>query len=103
MQQTVFKRQFPVLLDAVKAENVQHHEEKTQPIKNIVIEKIQKKIASNLNFKKYRLIFEKKSLQGVLISSLPNQWQSGNAQNWKTGGARFPGRVCRPSLPWSLP
>ena len=28
----------------------------------------------------------------------PHQWHSGNAQNWKTGGARFkPGRACRPS------
>ena len=22
-------------------------------------------------------------------TSTPNQWQSGNARNWKTGGARF--------------
>ena len=44
MQQIVFKRKFSVLLDAVKTENVQHLEEKIQPIKNIVIEKIQKKL-----------------------------------------------------------
>ena len=44
MQQIVFKRKFSVLFDAVKTENVQHLEEKIQPFKNIVIEKIQKKL-----------------------------------------------------------
>ena len=59
MQQTLFKRKFSVLLNAVKTENVQHLQAKIQPIKNIVIKKIQKKkIASNLNFKKTSLIFE---------------------------------------------
>ena len=43
MQQIVFKRQFSVLLDAVKIENVQHLEEMIQPIKKIVSEKIQEK------------------------------------------------------------
>ena len=54
MQQIVFQRKFSGLLDAVKTEILQHLEEMIQPIKNIVIEKIQKKIASNLNFKKSR-------------------------------------------------
>ena len=47
MQQIVFKRKFSVLLDTVKTENVQHLEEKIQPIKNIIIRKIQKKIKIN--------------------------------------------------------
>ena len=38
MQQIVFKREFAVLFDAVKNENVQFLEE--LPIKKIVIEKI---------------------------------------------------------------
>ena len=38
MQQIVLKREFFVLLDAVKTENVLYLEEKIQPIKNIVIE-----------------------------------------------------------------
>ena len=33
MQQTVFKREFSVVFDAVKAKNVQYLEEKIQPIK----------------------------------------------------------------------
>ena len=39
MQQNVFKRDFFVLFDAVKTENVQCFEEKIQPIEKIVIEK----------------------------------------------------------------
>ena len=39
MQQIVFKREFPVLMDAVKTENVQYLIEKVQPIKKIVFEK----------------------------------------------------------------
>ena len=45
MQQIAFKREFFVLFAAVKTENVQYLKEKIQPIKKIVIEKIQKKIA----------------------------------------------------------
>ena len=44
MQQILFKREFSVLIDAVKTENVQYLVKKIQPIKKIVIEKIQKKI-----------------------------------------------------------
>ena len=74
MQQTVFKRKFFILLDAVKSENIQHLEEKIEPIKNIVIENIQKKIVSNLSFKKYRLIFEKKKISSrtPYSISIPN-------------------------------
>ena len=43
MQQTVFKRKFFVLLDAIKTKNVQYLEEKIQPIKEIFIEKNQEK------------------------------------------------------------
>ena len=43
MQQIVFKREFFVIFDAFKIENVQYLEEKMQPIKKIVIEKILKK------------------------------------------------------------
>ena len=49
MQQIVLKREFSVLFDAVKTENVQYSEEKIQSIKKNVTEKIQKKD---------RLIFE---------------------------------------------
>ena len=42
MKQNVFKRKFSVLLGAVKTKNVQYLEEKIQPIKKTVIEKIQK-------------------------------------------------------------
>ena len=45
MQQFLFKREFSVLFDAVKTENVHYLEEKIQPIKKIVTEKIQKKIS----------------------------------------------------------
>ena len=44
MQQIVFKRKFSVLFDAVKTENVQYLEEKMQPIKKTIIEKINKKL-----------------------------------------------------------
>ena len=43
MEQIIFKREFFILFDAVKTENVQYLEEKIQAIKKIVIEKIQKK------------------------------------------------------------
>ena len=43
MQQITFKTKFSVLLDAVKTETMQQLEEKIQPIKYIVIEKIRKK------------------------------------------------------------
>ena len=43
MQQIVFKREFSVLFDAVKTENMQYLEEKIQPIKKIIIKTIQKK------------------------------------------------------------
>ena len=43
MQQIVFKRKYSVLFDAVKTENVQYLEENIQPIKKIVIEKIEEK------------------------------------------------------------
>ena len=43
MQQIVFKREFFVIFDAFKTENEQYLEEKIQPIKKIVIQKIQKK------------------------------------------------------------
>ena len=42
-QQIVFKREFSVLFDAVKTENVQYLEEKMQPIKRILSKKFQKK------------------------------------------------------------
>ena len=42
MQQIAFKRELSDLLDAVKTENVEYLEEKVQPIKKIVIEKIKK-------------------------------------------------------------
>ena len=60
MQKIVFKREFFILFETVKTENVQYLEEKIQPIKIIVIKKNPEKIALNLNFKKSRLIFEKK-------------------------------------------
>ena len=63
MQQIVFKRNFSVLFDSIKTENVQYVEEKIQAIKKIVIKKIQKKIVSNFNFKISRSISEKKYLQ----------------------------------------
>ena len=40
MQQTVFKREFSILFDAIQTENVQNLEEKIQPIKMIIIKKI---------------------------------------------------------------
>ena len=70
MQQIVFQRKFSGLLNAVKTEILKHLEEMMQPIKNIVIEKIQKKIASNLNFKKSRLNFEEKKLFNVSLLHL---------------------------------
>ena len=39
MQQIVFKREFSVLFDAVKTENMQYLDEMVPPIKKIVIEK----------------------------------------------------------------
>ena len=39
MQQVVFKREFPVLFDAVKTENLQYLEQKIQAIKKNVVEK----------------------------------------------------------------
>ena len=42
MQHIVFKRDFSVLFDAVKTENVQHLEEKIQLIKKIVIKRARK-------------------------------------------------------------
>ena len=46
------------------------------------------------------LLFLKKKYSGFILAncgflphSLPHQWLSGNAQNWKTGGAKF--------KPWS--
>ena len=44
MQLIVFKREFFVLFDTIKTENVQHLEKKIKPIKKIVIKKIQKKL-----------------------------------------------------------
>ena len=67
MQQILFKTKFSALLNAVKTETVQQLEEKIRPIKNIVIEKIQKKIDSNWNFKKTRLIFEKNLFKVSLL------------------------------------
>ena len=40
MQQIIVQTKFSVLFDAIKTENVQHLEEKIQPIKKIFIEKI---------------------------------------------------------------
>ena len=42
MQQIVIKKEFSILVDAIKTKNVQYLEEKIQPIKKTVIEKIQK-------------------------------------------------------------
>ena len=50
MQQIVFKREFSILFDTVKTENVQYLEEKIQPIKKIAIEKIQKKKCLKFKF-----------------------------------------------------
>ena len=43
MQEIVFKKQFSVVFDAVKTGTVHYLEEKIQPIKKVVTEKIQKK------------------------------------------------------------
>ena len=67
MQQIVIKREFSILFDAVKTENVQYLEEKMQPIKRIAIEKSRKKIAENLNFVKFRSIFKKNLLEEFLL------------------------------------
>ena len=45
MQRIIFKKEFSVLFHAFKTKNMQYLEEKIQLIKNIIIEKIQKKIA----------------------------------------------------------
>ena len=43
MQQIVIKKEFSILVDAIKTKNVQYLKEKIPPIKKIVIEKIQQK------------------------------------------------------------
>ena len=43
MQQIVFKKEFSILLNAVKTENLQYLEEKMQSIKNIVRKKKSRK------------------------------------------------------------
>ena len=40
MQQIIFKKEWSVLFDAVKTENVQYVEKKIQPVKKTVIGKI---------------------------------------------------------------
>ena len=50
MQKNVFKREFSVLFDVVKTENLQYLEEKVRPIKKIVISQIQKKNRLKLEF-----------------------------------------------------
>ena len=57
MQQIVFKKEFSVLFDAVKTENLQYLEKKIQPIKKIAIKKNRLRTADR---------FSKNSLQGVL-------------------------------------
>ena len=73
MIQTVFKRKFSVLLDAVKTKNVQHLEEKMQPIKSIVIEKNPEKNCFKLEFYEIQIGFRKKISSRCPYSiSIPN-------------------------------
>ena len=44
-QKIAFKREFSVLFDAVKAVNEQYLEEKIQPVRKVVAEKIQNKVS----------------------------------------------------------
>ena len=67
MQQIEIKRDFSILFDAVKTENVQYYsEEKIQHIKKIVIQKLQKRNLLKFEFKKNPDRFFKKSLWGIL-------------------------------------
>ena len=50
MLQIVFKREFSVLFNAAKTENVQYLEEKRQPVNKIVKEQIQKKNCLKFEF-----------------------------------------------------
>ena len=51
MQQLAFKREFSVLFNAVKTENVPYLEEKIQPIEKIIIEKnLEKKKSLKFEF-----------------------------------------------------
>ena len=43
MQQIVFKKEFSVLFDAIKTENVQYLKEEIQPVKMIAMEKSKNK------------------------------------------------------------
>ena len=70
MQQIVFKREFSFLFDEVKTENVQYSKEKIQPIKKIVIEKIQKKRSLKIWILRNPERFSKKFLRGILASYL---------------------------------
>ena len=57
MQQIVFEREFFAVFDASKTENV--HREKAQPIKKIVIEKVQKRNLLKFEFLEIQIDFQK--------------------------------------------
>ena len=60
MQQIVFKRNFSVLFDSIKTENVQYVEEKIQAIKKIVIKKNPEKKLFQISILRYPDQFLKK-------------------------------------------
>ena len=66
MQQNVFKRKLSVLFDTVNTKIVQYLEEKIQPIKQIVIENIQKK--NRLKFEFYEIQIKTAMLEEQLFS-----------------------------------
>ena len=70
MKQIVFKREFFILFDAVKIEKGQYLEEKIQPIKKTVIEKILKKSRLKFEFQEIQ-IFEKISSNCSYSMSIP--------------------------------
>ena len=70
MQQIVFKRKFFRSIRCSQNENVQYLEEKIQPIKKIVTEKIQKKKSLKILILRNPDRFLKKSLLGALTPYL---------------------------------
>ena len=70
MHQIVFKREFSVLFDAVKTENVQSLDEKIWPIKKDCYWKKSRKKSLKIWILKNPDWFLKKSLQGVLTPYL---------------------------------
>ena len=69
MQKIVFERDFSVLFDTDKTKNVQNFEGKIQPIKKIIIQKIQKKSLKIWLLRNSDRL-SKKSLRGALTSYL---------------------------------